>query len=486
VALAGGAGEALLERVRRLAASGARVGVLVPADGDADRVGLVRAGAARMLPDGLDAAALADELAALLARGRGTAERVLVVDDDPDVLARVAAILRDAGHEVTALEDPREVWPALERARPDLIVLDVEMPEIDGIALCRSLRADAAWASTPVLFLTAGSDPSTIAALFAAGGDDYVPKPFSGPDLVARAGNRLERARLLRATASRDPVTGLQLRAAAEARLERLRGHAARLGEPLTIAIIRLRDAGPDHGASATALTGAGRALRAALGPEDVGARWSDDELLAGHLGLGERETGELLGGVLDDLARRGLTLSAGMAQYPRDGADLAAVLEAARGAASAAARREDQRVLAHGWDAEQPDRVDIAVVEDDDALAGVLQHALATHGYRTRVVNDGDEAARLLGGARPGLVAPLVLLDWDLPGRDGLSVLRGLAADGRLGATRVVMLTARASEREVLAALELGASDHVAKPISIPVLMQKVRHALAGAELGR
>jgi CheY-like chemotaxis protein len=189
---------------------------------------------------------------------------------------------------------------------------------------------------------------------------------------------------------------------------------------------------------------------------------------------------------VLDDLARRGLTLSAGMAQYPRDGADLAAVLEAARGAASAAARREDQRVLAHGWDAEQPDRVDIAVVEDDDALAGVLQHALATHGYRTRVVNDGDEAARLLGGARPGLVAPLVLLDWDLPGRDGLSVLRGLAADGRLGATRVVMLTARASEREVLAALELGASDHVAKPISIPGLMQKVRHALAGAELGR
>jgi DNA-binding response OmpR family regulator len=75
------------------------------------------------------------------------------------------------------------------------------------------------------------------------------------------------------------------------------------------------------------------------------------------------------------------------------------------------------------------------------------------------------------------------VLLDWDLPGRDGLTVLRGLAADGWLADTTVVMLTARASEREVLAALELGASDHVAKPISIPVLMQKVRSALERPE---
>jgi DNA-binding response OmpR family regulator len=122
-------------------------------------------------------------------------------------------------------------------------------------------------------------------------------------------------------------------------------------------------------------------------------------------------------------------------------------------------------------------------LVEDDEALAGVVLHALGTRGYRTRVIPDGDEAAAQLGGARPALQAPLVLLDWDLPGRDGLTVLRGLAADGRLAHTAVIMLTARASEREVLAALDLGAADHVAKPISLPVLMQKVRRALAPPE---
>jgi DNA-binding response OmpR family regulator len=111
--------------------------------------------------------------------------------------------------------------------------------------------------------------------------------------------------------------------------------------------------------------------------------------------------------------------------------------------------------------------------------LAPLLIHALQTRGYRVRRIADGDEAARLLGGPRPEVRADLVLLDWDLPGRDGLTVLRGLAEDGGLVGTQVVMLTFRASEREVLSSLELGAVDHVAKPFSVPVLMQRVRRLL-------
>jgi DNA-binding response OmpR family regulator len=84
-----------------------------------------------------------------------------------------------------------------------------------------------------------------------------------------------------------------------------------------------------------------------------------------------------------------------------------------------------------------------------------------------------------LLGGTRPQIRADVVLLDWDLPGRDGLTVLRGLAEDGGLIGTKVMMLTFRASEREVLSSLELGAADHVAKPFSVPVLMQRVRRLL-------
>ena len=96
------------------------------------------------------------------------------------------------------------------------------------------------------------------------------------------------------------------------------------------------------------------------------------------------------------------------------------------------------------------------------------------------RRIADGDEANRLLGGGQPRVRADLVLLDWDLPGRDGLTLLRLLRADGVLSRSRVVMLTMRASEREALTALELGATDHIAKPFSLPVLMQRIRRVLA------
>jgi DNA-binding response OmpR family regulator len=112
--------------------------------------------------------------------------------------------------------------------------------------------------------------------------------------------------------------------------------------------------------------------------------------------------------------------------------------------------------------------------------LARLVRHALDTRGYRVRWIGEGDEAYRLLGGSEPRLRADLVLLDWDLPGRDGLTLLRLLRADGVLDRSRVVMLTMRASEREALAALELGATDHIAKPFSVALLMQRVRRVLA------
>ncbi len=104
---------------------------------------------------------------------------------------------------------------------------------------------------------------------------------------------------------------------------------------------------------------------------------------------------------------------------------------------------------------------------------------ALETRGYQARWLRDGAEAAAALTGAGKELHAAVVLLDVHLPGLDGVSVLTRLHEDGATRRTRVVMLTARSSEEEVLKTLELGAFDHVAKPFSVPVLMQKIRRAL-------
>ena len=113
---------------------------------------------------------------------------VLVVDDDPVVADLVAFRLQRLGLEVTVESDGESGLAAARRLRPDLVVLDWLMPRMDGLEVCRALRADAdpALARTPVLLLTAKSQEPDLERGFAAGATDFVAKPFSTRELVSR------------------------------------------------------------------------------------------------------------------------------------------------------------------------------------------------------------------------------------------------------------------------------------------------------------
>jgi two-component system OmpR family response regulator len=126
------------------------------------------------------------------------AVRVLVVDDEPSITDAVATALGYEGFEVATAPSGRA---ALERIRlwaPDLVVLDVMLPDVDGVALTRHLRE--AGDGTPILFLTARDEPDDRVAGLVAGGDDYVTKPFTLAELIARVHAILRR--------TRPPVTG--------------------------------------------------------------------------------------------------------------------------------------------------------------------------------------------------------------------------------------------------------------------------------------
>ncbi len=121
----------------------------------------------------------------------------------------------------------------------------------------------------------------------------------------------------------------------------------------------------------------------------------------------------------------------------------------------------------------------DVVVIDDDPILADLLTHALETRGYRVVCLGDGREALRRLTGP-DRMRARLILLDVDLPEVNGFDVLRQLRRDGVLATSKVIVLTVRSTEPEVLEALEQGAADHIAKPFSVPVLLQRVRRAIA------
>jgi two-component system, OmpR family, response regulator MprA len=111
-------------------------------------------------------------------------ERVLVVDDDPPLARMLSRTLSAEGFEVTLAADGGAALAAAERSAPDLIVLDVAMPVLDGLAVCRRLRAKGL--ATPILMLTARDAVADRVAGLEAGADDYLVKPFAVAELVAR------------------------------------------------------------------------------------------------------------------------------------------------------------------------------------------------------------------------------------------------------------------------------------------------------------
>ena len=119
---------------------------------------------------------------------------MLVLDDDAAVLRSADELFSRLGWQVQTVGEPRALWKALASGRPDLLILDADLPGVDGLDLCRAVRSDPRWRKLPVLFLTATTDMPWLYRAYAAGADDHVAKPFWGPDLVSRATNRLRRA----------------------------------------------------------------------------------------------------------------------------------------------------------------------------------------------------------------------------------------------------------------------------------------------------
>ncbi len=125
----------------------------------------------------------------------GNAERkrsVLVVDDVPKNIQILGSILRDEGYEISFALNGKDALKKVEASRPDIILLDVMMPEMDGYQTCSQLRENESTMDIPVIFLTAKTDEESRIRGFQVGAQDYVTKPFNTPELLARVNTHLQ------------------------------------------------------------------------------------------------------------------------------------------------------------------------------------------------------------------------------------------------------------------------------------------------------
>ncbi|MEM8829839.1 MAG: response regulator [Cyanobacteria bacterium P01_G01_bin.19] len=310
-----------------------------------ERVKISSLGGRGFLPTTMTTPQILDVVTEVLARVRRSETKVLAVDDDLLILEALRNILEPWGIEVVTLADPREFWSTLETVMPDLLILDLEMPHINGLELCRVVRNDLHWAELPILFLTVHQDAATMQQVFEVGADDYVSKPIVIPELLARINNRLERSQLLRTRAETDMLTGVANRYQFTQELTKLLQLAQRCHQHLCFALLNVDNLQQindryGHPIGDRALSHLGKLLRKQFSSEDLVARWGGAKFTVAMYGMTEDEGKSRLSKLLEILTQKpvsigkdsvAVTFKAAVIQYPQNGDRLSQLYQTAK-----------------------------------------------------------------------------------------------------------------------------------------------------------
>jgi len=173
--------------------------------------------------------------------------RILVADDDADLLALIGFTLNQAGFEVLAAQDGAAALRTFEAEAPDFVLLDVNMPELDGLEVCRTIRGRSA---VPIMMLTVRDQEDDLLAAFDSGADDYVCKPFSPRALLARVRALARRAEPL----NMDSITAGHLHLDMEQQTLRIEASAPLRLTPLELKALQLLMTSPGRTVTAERL----------------------------------------------------------------------------------------------------------------------------------------------------------------------------------------------------------------------------------------
>jgi len=227
-------------------------------------------------------------------------EQVLLIDDSRDIHPLVKAILSEEPVDVSSATDAKYGLTLAASVRPDLILLDVDMPGMDGFEVCKQIKSNPATAACPIIFLTAHSQSNEKVHGFALGAVDYVTKPFNPSELVARVRSSLRTRHAIRSLeeqALTDPLSGLGNRAMFERRLEAEIAVRIRFHGPLSIIMLdvdhfkKINDI-QGHLVGDKVLQRIGKIIAELCRVEDVPCRFGGDEfaIIATRTGAGDAE----------------------------------------------------------------------------------------------------------------------------------------------------------------------------------------------------
>ncbi|AFY70201.1 response regulator receiver modulated diguanylate cyclase [Thalassoporum mexicanum PCC 7367] len=291
--------------------------------------------------------------------------KVLAVNGDQKSLGILRALMEPWGMQLTTLSNPLHFWEVLEKVSPDLLLLDLEMPHINGFELCQLVRNAPRWSGLPIIFLSKQTQTSTLRQMFSAGADDFVSKPIAGPELITRIFNRIERNQLFRRLAERDSLTQLPNRAKFSLHLKRLLGIAEQRGKVVDIGMIAINELGQINQQFGFAIGDAiirqsAELLKRYFCNEDMVGRWSGRKFIVSMYdmepGIGRKRIEEAVFAlknkpfVTTERKKFHTDFSGGLASFPADGENLESL--------SAIAEADLHQSRVKSRDAKQPSQI--------------------------------------------------------------------------------------------------------------------------------
>jgi len=230
--------ENIFELARTFVQQGIKVFIFSGKDDFASRLHSVRAGIHSYVTKPADIPLLVGMIRSHLKLNTNKPTHILIVDDQESVAEFYATILEQAGMKVTVETNPYEVLPILQAYTPDLLLLDLNMPEVNGDELAAVIRQQEQFQSIPILFLSASAHPDKKTDLLEIGSDDLLSKGMPPEELVRHIKSRVDRAKILTAMMYQDSLTGLLNHAQIQLAAERVFLHCQRKESMCTIAMI--------------------------------------------------------------------------------------------------------------------------------------------------------------------------------------------------------------------------------------------------------
>ncbi len=397
---------------------------------------------------------------------------MLAIDDDSAMLDVLRAIGESEGMFVRTATTAEHLMQELDQHPPAMLLIDAQLPGIDGVAATRRVRADRRFAELPIVLVSASLDADVRAAAFAAGADDFQSKPVVASELTRRIARLLEVRRQRQVVRGIHPATSLWLPDRTMRSFDDALSASAQDGRVMTLALLRPLNA-PDGLQRSAHWHRECAMVSAALGVDGARSGFVDETALAVLLPMDAPAAIARLEPFAEAAEHEAITWRAGVVEQ-RAGADPGArtLVHLAEEAWQAA---RDAGTLVHRWDTTDAGIApDVVVVEDDPALADLVGYALSNRGLTHQLYRTGPEALAGLLSLRVRGRRPVVLMDVDLPGLDGFSLFERLRVE-RPGLFRVVFISVHASEGDQLRALRAGALDYIPKPVSLRVLMAKI-----------